>query len=102
MMPNRNRQGAEASPRPQFANLKPWRVCRLIRRFNDLGSANAYATAFDARFVHIMPEANGEASAWELEYHCEREHTARARLAELDACAPPNVRFAVFRDGGVA
>ena len=102
MKPNRNRQGAEASPRAQFESLKPWRVCRLKQRFMDLASANAYAAAHGARFIHVMPEANGEASAWELEYHCEREHTARARLAELDAYAPPGVRFAVFREGGVA
>lgn len=100
MNPNRNRQGAEASPRPQFTSLNPWRVCRLAQRFPDLASANAYSTAHSARFVHVMPEANGEASAWELEYHCEREHTARARLAELECCAPRGVVYAVFRQGG--
>lgn len=102
MKPNRNRLSAEDSPRPQFASLKPWRVCRLKRRFADLASANAYALAHGARFMHVMPESNGEASAWELEYHAEREDTARARLAELEIDAPPGVQFAVFREGGAA
>lgn len=102
MEPNRNRQGAEASPRAQFTNLKPWRVYRLIRHFDDLGSANAYAAAHGTRFVQVMPEANGEASAWKLEYHCEREDTARARLTELEAHAPPGVMYAVYRIGGGA
>ena len=100
MKPNRNREGAEASPRPQFDSLKLWRVCRLIRCFADLASANAYAASHGARFVHVMPEAGGEASAWELEYHCEREDTARARLAELQAHAPLGVLYAAFREGG--
>lgn len=102
MKPNRNRQGAEASPRAQFESLKPWRVCRLKQRFMDLASANAYAAAHGARFIHVMPEANGEASAWELEYHCEREDTARALLAELEANARPGLVYSVFREGGRA
>lgn len=99
MNPNNNRQDAATGTCPQFTNLKRWRVCRLVRRFDDLGSANAYAIAHGARFVHVMPEGNGEASAWELECHAEREETARARLAELEAHAPPGVRFAVFHGG---
>lgn len=99
MNPKEARQGAEASPCPQFANLKPWRVCRFKQRFADLASANAYAAAHSARFIHVMPEANGEASAWELENHAEREDTARARLAELEAFAPPGVLYAIFREG---
>jgi len=85
MSPNKNRQDTAASTCPQFTNLKPWRVCRLIRRFDDLESANGYAIAHGARFVHVMPEANGEASAWELEAH-----------------ALPGVLFAVFREGAAA
>jgi hypothetical protein len=84
----------------QFDHLKPWRVCRLKQRFMDLASANAYAVAHGARFIHVMPEGNGAASAWELECYCEREDTARARLAELEAYAPPGVVYAAFRERG--
>ena len=84
-----------------FDQLKPWRVCRALNWFADLASANAFAAQHRARFVHVMPESTG-ASAWELVAHCEREATARDRLAELQADAPPGVRYAVFSEGGEA
>lgn len=99
MKPKGTRQEAESSPCPQFPNLKPWRVCRFKQQFADLASANAYAATHGARFIHVMPEANGEATAWESEHHAEREETARARLADLEAYAPPGVLYAVFREG---
>ena len=83
---------------PHFNNLKPWQVCRLTGRFVDLASANAYAAAHGARFVLVMPETNGEASIWELENHYEREATARALLATLEATAPAGVIYAAFRE----
>ena len=82
----------------RFDHLKPWRVCRLKRRFVDLDSANAYAAAHGARFVHVTPEANGEAAAWELEYHCERELTARCKLADLQSLMP-FIEFVVIHEG---
>ena len=83
---------------PRFDHLKPWRVCRLKQRFVDLESANAYAAGHGARFVHVTPEANGEAAAWELEYHCEREATARCKLAELHD-SMPLIEFVVIHEG---
>lgn len=91
---DRNHHAAES----RFYSLKPWRVCRLTQRFPNLASANAYAAAYGARFVHVTAESNGEAAAWELEYHAEREDTARARLAELEATAPAGVLYAVIRE----
>lgn len=81
----------------QYPSLKRWRVCRFVRRFPDLDAANAYARQHGPRFVHVMPESGGEASAWALVAHCERESTAHKELARLEDGAPPGASYAVLR-----
>jgi len=83
----------------QYASLKPWRVCRFERRLTNLAEANTYAAQHASRFVHVLPESKGEATAWAIVAHCERESTAREELARLQSGAPPGVSYAVLREG---
>ena len=79
--------------------LKLWLVGRLWRQFPTITEGQAFRRSHAAQLLEMAVDADGGASVWAIEYHCERGSSAHNKLDELADAGVPGMFMVLYVQG---